>query len=136
MCWGFPSVTDVKHCLPGDQNKCVQASLYQWWTPFTRPSPQWHYCINCDELGLSRDLTKCTMASLVSPINGLFKTIFQVQLYWFIPAVPGRCSLSQDPPNEHAEVPLCQWWMPFTTLFWVTPLYWPDKLCLPWNLNN
>ena len=40
MSRGFPSVTNLNFCLPGNINEHAEASLHQWWMPFTRPSSE------------------------------------------------------------------------------------------------
>ena len=66
----------------GDMNIYTEASLCQWWMPFIRPSSE-HMTMNQQALSPERPELTCRCSPLVQT-NSLFKTIFQVQIYWLI----------------------------------------------------
>ena len=84
----FPSVTDE---WPFQDNLLSTATDSQ-------------SCLLADVLSLKRDLNEHAEASSVSPMNGLFKTIFQVQLY--LPKMSASQHMFRPPGDliDYAEV--------------------------------
>ena len=136
--WAVSQENGLKLHLPGDLIKHAEASLYQWWTPFTRLSAepmvlnQWALSSRkMAESSVSKEawmnVHRLPCISDDQPLQDhLLKN----------PIVSSQPALPRELNNKCTEVSLCQWWTPPYRSISEEAYHTDLMSCLPRHLNN